>query len=172
MALVIIVEDGTGLANANSLASVVQADAYHEGNFWGAAWAVKGNTDKEKLLVSATRFIEARMVWAGDRVSGVQALSWPREAVFVDGQLIPDNAVPLGVADAVADLALRISIEDLTAEQMIDLVKSLGLGDGALEVEFKDGVQRDRIPENTMMMLSRYGASTGTSSGFVRVKRS
>jgi len=113
-----VVEDGTGVAGANSYASVEFADAYFEerGNeVWAA---IAGPADKEKLLIRATDYIE--LVYArrfmGDMVLISQALSWPR--YYADPHL--HTVVPLALQKATAEYALRANDGPLLPDPTVD----------------------------------------------------
>jgi len=108
-------EDGTGLASADSYASVTQADEYHaaRGN---AAWAALAEPAKESALRRSTDYMvqEYRARWAGVRATGVQALDWPRSGVIVDGFEVV--GVPVEVVRACCELALKASTAALSAD--------------------------------------------------------
>lgn len=119
--MALIVEDGTGLANAESYASSAQADAYHlaRGN---AAWAAVA--DKEGALRRATDYMgqNYRLRWKSYRATGAQRLDWPRAWVEITdapqgygsiGAYYPANAVPEEVRNACMELALLASAQDL-----------------------------------------------------------
>lgn len=81
--MTLTVETGIGFANADSYASVADADAY-AANF-GLTWAGDA-TAKEVALRRATAFLDAnyRARFPGYRVKRRdQALEWPRYAAFV-----------------------------------------------------------------------------------------
>src|SRR3954453_999453 len=78
MALVLIKEDGTGLANANTYAVVADGDAYHEAHLYATAWTAGSTPNKEAALAMATRLIDEEFQFNGFRVSNAQALQWPR----------------------------------------------------------------------------------------------
>src|SRR4051794_18796289 len=117
----LIVEDGTGLAGAESYISVVDATAYHaaRGN---TSWAsLASDTVREQLLRKATAYMVQvyRAAWAGYRFSTTQALDWPRSYVPIPDALggygsIPAylawTVVPNDVKNACAELALRASV--------------------------------------------------------------
>jgi hypothetical protein len=131
--MALIVEDGTGLANAESYISVVDATAYHaaRGN---ADWAaLASDTVREQLLRKATDYMqqEYRTRWKGVRVLSTQALDWPRAYVvrddisYTNGQgyvlidgfyYYPSDEVPIEVARACAELALRASVATLAPD--------------------------------------------------------
>lgn len=79
MAIAVIVEDGSIVANANSYGSVADADAYHtdRGN---ADWAALSPDEKAIRMIRATDYIDQRF---GGRFIGLiindeQMLAWPR----------------------------------------------------------------------------------------------
>ena len=105
----IVVEDGTGKSNANSLCSVAVADAYLAIQA-ATAWAAADNTTKENALMKATQYIETvyRERWKERRWTLAQAFSWPRfNMEDSDGSFIGET-VPLTVQQAVAEVALRV----------------------------------------------------------------
>ena len=86
------VEDGTGLADANSYLSVAEADAY-----WAeranANWAAATTVAKEAALVNASMYVDLR--WgtsiSGTPVSAHQVLVFPRNGLpaCARGQTLP-----------------------------------------------------------------------------------
>lgn len=119
--MALVVEDGTGLTNANAYISVAFADTYHRdrGN---DAWAAVGSKAKQQAIIKATEFIDSHFEFQGDRVvvgdgdNSVppQALAWPREGiVHPEGYVVDPAAVPKEVQRATAELALVAAGEDL-----------------------------------------------------------
>lgn len=107
--MALIVEDGTGVTGAESLASVEFADAYHaaRGN---AGWASVASTEiKEQLLRKATDYIVNvyASAWAGNPVKSNQAMPFPR---YVAGSNI---GLPLSIQQATAELALIVKTTPL-----------------------------------------------------------
>ncbi|AEP08893.1 DnaT-like ssDNA-binding protein [Micavibrio aeruginosavorus] len=102
-----VVEDGTGLPDANSYASVAEADAYHtdRGN---AAWT-GSNSVKQAALVRATDYVEQAYAgrWKGCALTEEQALSFPRD----------EAVVPAKLKQAVIQLALEAIATDLNPTQ-------------------------------------------------------
>jgi hypothetical protein len=108
----LIVEDGSGLSNAESFTSVADAAAYHASFGNTAAWAAIGaEADQEAMLRRATSYMQSRYygMWAGDALGSTQRLDWPRSSVPTrDGYgAVPSNAVPPEVKNACAELALK-----------------------------------------------------------------
>ena len=121
--MALIVEDGTGLATAESYISVADASTYHtaRGN---AAWAaLASDTVREQCLRRATGYmVQAfRFRWDGSRRVSTQALDWPRLYVpikdfgFILNYYDPDS-VPTDVKNACAELALKAATADLLAD--------------------------------------------------------
>ncbi|HSW46500.1 MAG TPA: DnaT-like ssDNA-binding protein [Phycisphaerae bacterium] len=112
---VLVVEDGTGLATANSYASVVAADTYHTAVTRSTDWSLAALSVKENALIVATQYldIEYEGRWRGRKASSTQALSWPRVGgVDNDSYAIEWNAVPENLKRACAELALRVVLGD------------------------------------------------------------
>lgn len=116
----LIVEDGSGKADAMAYVSVGEADAYHadRGN---TDWATFDEGKKEICLLRATDYMvaEYRNRWKGFRTTTTQALDWPRSSVVIEnGRLyIDNNTVPKEVKRACAELALRASMGALIEDQ-------------------------------------------------------
>jgi len=96
-----VAEDGTGLADANSLCDLEFADQYFTDRLT-VAW-VGSDLVKQGALVAATDYVEGR--WSarfkGCRLTETQALSFPRTDIDADG------SVPVGMKKAIAEYALR-----------------------------------------------------------------
>lgn len=74
------VEDGTGVAGANSYVDLVYADEFFADRA-DAVWAaIATDAEKQALLIQATDYIELRYArsFIGDMAATDQALSWPR----------------------------------------------------------------------------------------------
>lgn len=125
----IIVEDGTGMATAESYVSVADASTYHS-NRGNTAWAsLTSDAVREQCLRKATDYMlqNYRSAWKGVRVNSTQALDWPRYNVYTDDQvlgahyvpnrfLIASNIVPVEVKNACAELALKAATADLNPD--------------------------------------------------------
>jgi hypothetical protein len=79
MALTLVKEDGTGLANANSYASVADGDSYFEAHLYASVWTAATSGTKAAALVMATRLVDSQFQFHGFRANETQALQWPRE---------------------------------------------------------------------------------------------
>ncbi len=154
--MALVVEDGTGLANAESYISVADATTRHA-NLGNTAWAaLASDTLREQALRRATDFMlqSFRQRWIGQRRLITQALDWPRYGVDVDGFYVPSDSVPADIANACADLALKAAAGDLAPDLTRGVVRRKV---GPLEIEF------DRYsPQNP-----RYVAITGALAPYL-----
>ena len=116
-----VVEDGTGLSNADSFVSVAYADTYFTTR-GVSAWA--SLTNKEALLIKATDYIEAvySEAWKGVTLNDTQSLSFPR--IIDDATVYPDRLLK-----AVCELALKandgdllVDVEQRTVEEKVDVI--------------------------------------------------
>src|ERR1043166_3715052 len=125
----LIVENGTGVANANSYASVEQADdrLSARGN---TSWADLDETEQKiPALIQATDYLtlQYRLRWAGFKVRADQSLDWPRDQVpQVDAPQAYGTypvcyqtiIVPAEVETAPIDLALRVANGETLTEDL------------------------------------------------------
>lgn len=146
--MALVVEDGTGKANAESYISVADATTYHadRGN---TAWAALA-TDalREQALRNATEYMVQvyRLRWKGFRMTATQALDWPRSFVYLEPvltgsnesypQLVSDVIVPTDVSRQCAQLALRASTGTALIADAGQTVKKEKVG--PLEVEYSE----------------------------------
>jgi hypothetical protein len=150
-----VVEDGTGKADANSYGSLADAYAYHEarGNTAWTSTPPSPESDTQKAaLIRATSYIDGRYgaKFPGTKKRGrEQALAWPREdALDRDGYEIEDDEVPAEVERATFEAALRelVSPNSLNPDVvMTDRVKSEKVD--VIAVEYAASTQAsDSIP--------------------------
>lgn len=171
--MTLIVEDGTGLSDAESYASVTYADTYHY-NRGNTDWSGFSTAAKEQLLRKATDYMlqKYRGELKGTRVSDSQALDEPRDGVYIDNNVLVSNSiVPKEFKNATCELALRSNdgelLEDsggrLTTKEKVDVI----------EVEYSDkgGTSSAVIYGSVDKMLKPY-LEGGSVSGMVgRVER-
>jgi hypothetical protein len=109
--MVLIVEDGSGLPDAESFASVAQADARvlaHAAPAVVTAWLALTEAAKENKLRQGAEFLRSWFYseWKGLPATSGQGLPWPRlEAYDERGTPIGYDSVPLLVVNANIDLA-------------------------------------------------------------------
>ena len=115
MAIELVVENGTGLTDANSYSALASANSYHieRGN---TAWAAATESDRKESLIKATQYLDGRygLWWIGKRKSAGQALDWPRRwALFEQSGEYLSDTVPEQVKRATAEAALTAITTDL-----------------------------------------------------------
>ena len=76
-----IVEDGTGVAGADSYVTVSFADDYFSAR-GSDTWSALDDAAKERALVRATDFIDNMFEWNGRRLTESQPLRFPRKGIF------------------------------------------------------------------------------------------
>lgn len=115
--MALVTEDGTGKTDAESYASVADADAYFVGRTGATAWAAAADTAaKEKALRDATDYLEERYNtrWLGRKTNETQALAWPRAYLTTyDDFAIESDSMPTKVKRACMEMAVRALSEDI-----------------------------------------------------------
>jgi hypothetical protein len=95
----LIVEDGTGLLDANAYVDIPYVSAYLLGEQL-EAWEALGEPEQESAIIRATRYIDS-LEFIGRRKTLEQNLSWPRVDVTYDGFEI--EGIPAAVKKASAE---------------------------------------------------------------------
>ncbi len=120
-------EDGTANPDANSYASLAEADAYHAAHLYASVWTVATAETKEKALQMATRLIDGQYQFHGYRSTTTQALQWPRQlcpdpdqrqaswGLLTTTAYVPANTIPQALVQATCELARELLIADRTA---------------------------------------------------------
>lgn len=107
MTIEITIEDGSGVAGANSYISVEDARTYAE------ARGSDLSTDDDEvasMLIRASDYLEAQECrFQGKRVSSSQSLAWPRIGVTLNCDEVPQNVIPKSLVAAQVQLAMAIS---------------------------------------------------------------
>lgn len=137
--MALIVEDGSGKADAESYLSVADATAHHLKMGNKEAWAAVGNeATKEALLRQGANYLRDRYLgqWQGQATVHTQRLDWPRTGtVSRTGAFIAINVVPEEVKAACAELALKAA----SAALMPDTTQKVKREKvGPIEVEYDE----------------------------------
>uniref|UniRef100_A0A6M3LK78 Putative structural protein n=1 Tax=viral metagenome TaxID=1070528 RepID=A0A6M3LK78_9ZZZZ len=164
----IVVEDGTGLATAESYISVADASTYFtaRGN---TTWdAIATDALREAYLRQATEYMIStyRRRWQGVRLDEDQALDWPRDGVVVDSWEVDNDSVPTIIERACAELALKAS----SAELQPDLTQGvLSEQVGVIKVEYdRNSPQATRFKAIEAMLAPFLKSGGGASMGLIR----
>lgn len=110
------VEDGTGVADANSYAALDFANDYFTERAV-AGWTGADDV-KQAALIRATDYIEGRFGqrFIGDKVDAAQSLSWPR----TDAGDYGEDEVPIKLQRATCEYALRALTAALAPDPLVD----------------------------------------------------
>jgi hypothetical protein len=115
--MVLIVEDGTGKADAQAYGSVAEADAYlasvgRDGDATNP-WTGFSEPKKEEFLLNGTVYLddEYRAILDGSKRTKEQALQFPRVNVALDGGFTLDSdEIPTKLKNADFESALLFSL--------------------------------------------------------------
>jgi DnaT-like ssDNA binding protein len=165
--MALIVEDGTGKADAESYCTVAEATAHLTARGLGADWEAVDDR-REACLRKATEYITQlyRPRWKGQRLTEAQALDWPRSGVRridFDGYYA-ENAVPAEVKKACAELALKADAADLFAD--VGRLASRERVEGAVDVSYFENQAsqvRYEAAERTLRPLLSSGGGGGST---------
>jgi hypothetical protein len=171
--MTLVVENGSGLANAESYASIASADAYLTLFGTPDSWTAATTGEKEIALRKATRYLEATYAgeWPGCVKSRDQALSWPRwGAERSDGVCIDSSVVPTAIVQATAYMAAVSLDEDILPDTTGGGISSESLKAGPIEKSVtylgeKPVFKQYSTVEGLLAML------VGIGNGMIRVER-
>jgi hypothetical protein len=175
MALILIKEDGTGKADANSYANVADGDAYHEGHLYATPWTGATADQKAAALVMATRLIDSQYQFSGVKAQSAQALQWPRldcpdpDADANDGGMVFENVVPKAVLNATCEMARELLVTDRTAAPQGEGLKYQNIGTTQTGYDPED--RRPIISHVAQAMLRKFGCLISARSGAVPLVR-
>lgn len=185
MAVTLVVEDGTIIANANSYASLVEFRAYYEAHLRGAELYAVSNTIATQLLIMATRAIDAGIEFKGSQVSIDQTLEWPRFGVTlpydpnvgaVTGVAtgnenierkqpleFPADEIPKKLKDATIELCRFLYAADRDVDADSAAVKREKVD--VIETEYFAGTTPDILPESVVRLLRVLTVSAPSATG-------
>ena len=172
MALTLIKETGSGLADANSYAAVADGDAYHEGHLYADAWTAANNASKETALVMATRLIDEFIQFNGVKRSTAQSLQWPRRnCPDPDSkEAVSESVIPPALVNATAELARALLKADRTDDPDGEGLRAMSI-EGALAIEFDKDDRRKVLTLRVQVMLAKFGFFRSGRSGMVTLTR-
>lgn len=155
-----------GAADANSYATVDEADLYHEGRLYKTAWTAAVLADKEAALVWATKLLDSKVMWAEWPTNPAQPLAFPRVGLITRNQQewVPDNVIPQEIKDATAELARQLIVADRTADSDIETLGITSLRVGPVSMEFKDSVRLKVLPDSIWTLIPRWWRVTVRSA--------
>ena len=162
--MTLVVEDGTGLSNANAYVSIADCDDYQEVR-GRTTWAALGDAEKEAKIIEATMYLDSTFYWIGDIASETQALGWPRiNAEDKEGRDL-DDMVPSQVVNACCELAYLAMSGPLVASISSAAIKRVKAG--SVEVEYAGEYGNQVVETDKMAWINRLlsGLTKGSSDG-------
>jgi hypothetical protein len=158
----IVVEDGTGLATANSYCSEDEASDYHENHLYKTDWTGANGTQRENALIMASRLLDEMVKWDGSIVYTTSGLRWPRHNIWhEDGYMISSTSIPSFLKNATAEFARKLLVEDRTDETNRDLrgFKKIAIGD--LKIEVDAWTAKPVMPPSVWSIIRDYAIRIG-----------
>lgn len=147
--MAIIVEDGTGVAGANSYVTVAEFTAYAASR----GFVLSGVLTAEQLLLRAMDYIES-LNYLGELVDCDQLLMWPRVGVIYNCcHVVPDNTIPELLKRAQMEIAISI-------DQGIDPLAPMGRLTssetvGPISVTYEKGANSTTIIRRAEVLLRK-----------------
>lgn len=121
MAIVLVVETGSGVSGANTYISAADADLYQAAR-GRSSWATLDADAKATALIKAAEAIDSQYPWIGTKMTRAQGLQWPRHAgvdssgasiLIIDRDGFDIDTVPQAVVNACAEAAFLSLSEEL-----------------------------------------------------------
>jgi DnaT-like ssDNA binding protein len=157
----LIMEDGSGKANANAYADVTFADAYLVDVYNDAEWqAVADDDTKEAYLMRATAYIDTRYRWYGKPFTATQALGFPRSRLFTANRaVVAAGSMPIPLKVAVVQIAKLFSLGTFPEPLTGDRIKSMTIDGIALGFSDKkdDVFEQQVVAYGIHNALAAYG---------------
>jgi hypothetical protein len=182
----LIVEDGSGVPNANAYCDVPYADNYHIGTLNQTVWSAASTDLKSQAIIAATRTIDSNftfdgwMTYAGaDNINtgpGFQKLQFPRYGITrrdraggwnpLSGRLMfwgpeywTEYQVPWPIMDATALQAYMMLLTDRMVQMDPNALNALSLGQNAISMTFNYAMKNrlQPITDEVQRLLSPFG---------------
>lgn len=102
--MALVIEDGTGVAGANTYITLAEAKSYATDRGEGFT---ASDPEIETFIINAKDYLESfRSQFSGQKVSPSQALQYPRLKTTVDNVAFPSDAIPVELKNAQCQLAI------------------------------------------------------------------
>src|SRR5690242_3202764 len=99
--MTLIIEDGTGVPNANSYVNVADLRAFAAARGISVPSAdSEGDAAIEVALINAMDYLQYVPCYKGAQSDSEQALEWPRTGVYMNGSLYNSAAIPKQLKEA------------------------------------------------------------------------
>ena len=168
MAVSVVVEDGTGLPDANSYVSVQEIKDYFAVVPDAAAFVAQDDAVLGQYVIYATRVLDQKTLWKGYRATSTQALEWPRQYVYDKyGNPVAADAVPTQVKAVTCELARWLKENDPAGGQDVQHLKQITVD--VIDIVFQDQTSQSSWPTLFNQIIDGLGRLNIGSRGFPRV---
>jgi len=168
MALVLI--ETAGATNANTYASLIEAEAYFETRLHKTAWTSSIAGTKNIALAWATSLLDELVAWVGHQSTETQALRWPRELVWdIEGYKLSPTTIPTFLKNATAEYALHLIGSDLTLGTNTDLMGFEFMKVGPIEIKVDKYTKKPILPQSVQTIIRQYSQAVKTPKTLVRM---
>ncbi|MCP5041083.1 MAG: hypothetical protein GY944_08625 [bacterium] len=144
--MVLIQEDGTGVAGADAYVTTVYVDTYVTDHISAAARIIwDAHVEQDRLIREATRYIDTkyRARWKGRRANSDQGLSWPKVGVVdLDRYQLTSTEMPVALLQATAFAAyhgIAVPLEPVQASPSSLTGKTIKAGPVSIAKTFAAG---------------------------------
>lgn len=146
-----------GGVDANSYASIEEADEWNDSVPRGEAWALLSDEEKIRALILAAIALDSMpQAWTGQAASATQAMGWPRVGMKNrNGFAIPSDEIPRALKNAQSEFARKISQDERfgdndTVNQGIESLKA-----GSVAISFREkSLSGEIVPDNPTASLA------------------
>lgn len=158
--MAVIEQTNEGLANADVYCSVDRADAWLSTSRIFMKWDALTDSQKEKLLLLATSYLDSYYVWYGTAVLSAPSLRWPRTKIYD-----LDNRELAGIPDVLrytaAEVALYFMVNDPFSDSASFGIENIELD--VIKIKFDSAVaQKVKLPMSVLNRLTPYGYPIGS----------
>jgi hypothetical protein len=119
--MALVVENGTGIANANTYVSEADSETLLQAHPKADQWCAASTNEKEIALRAATMYLDRRFRFYGNTSGTVQALQWPRTRNFdTHGHEIVTGTIPTELKQAQSEIAVELFCDPTLSVTTID----------------------------------------------------
>lgn len=168
MPLTLTVEDGTGVADANSYVTLDEMKDYFAAVPAAADFLALDDTVLTQYAVWATRTLDQKATWKGYAATDTQALAWPRACVTDKyGLVIDSDVVPPQVKAVTSEMARWLVANNPSDGSDVSNLKQITVD--VIEVIFQDQTSQTNWPTIFNQIIDGLGSIKVGGRGFPRV---
>lgn len=155
-----------GGPNADSYASLVEADAYNDTILYNESWTAADDPTKEIVLKWATRLLDANMDWFGNKATEEQALRFPRYGAYgPDGYQYDSDVIPDQLKEATSEYARLLIEENIPGDANADTFSELAVASIKLKYREYDNQQNSQVLDSVYSLIDFLGTRKTFSGG-------